>query len=291
MLEYDNSGLLMAAPLSASQTSENTEESSITNAIIEAATTAALGLMPGSAGAIIAFGYKEALKNKVASNSSEGTGKANIIVSKEQLIACGWNAVSITDEMLEDLNRVLKKYEINTPERISHFIAQCLYESGKGVYTFEQGSESYFSNKSYGSKYRGVGYVQMTWEYSYQAFATYLTLQDHPELKDYATYKSPDNNDAKTIAQQYDNVLKGAKALGINIDVYTDIVDNGYTYVSDNFAWESAGYFWDVKSLNTSIDNGATVDDISRKVNKWDTATFPLRKAFYDDIMQNDIFK
>ncbi len=213
------------------------------------------------------------------------------LVTKAQLIAAGWNESTINDAMVADLNRVLEKYKINTPKRIRHFIAQCLHESSKGLYTFEQGSESYFANKDYGSKYRGVGYIQMTWKYSYRAFATYLALQAHPELSNYTTFRSPNNNYANAINREYTKLLNGAKTLGLNISTYTNIVDKGYTYVSDNFAWESAGYDWTIKQLNSLVDSGASVDDVSRKINRWDTATFPLRKALYDKIIEKGIFK
>jgi antitoxin component YwqK of YwqJK toxin-antitoxin module len=50
---------------------------------------------------------------------------------------------------------------------------------------------------------------------------------------------------------------------------YTDIVDKGKTYVSSNFAWESAGYFWDVvKNLNPTANKGASaLLDVSKRIN------------------------
>lgn len=87
----------------------------------------------------------------------------------------------------------------------------------------------------------------MTWEYSYQAFATYLSLQKYPELSTCCTYKSPNNNGVESIAKEYEKLVLGAKGLGIDINEYTDIVDKGYTHISNSYAWECAGYDWDVK--------------------------------------------
>ena len=42
-------------------------------------------------------------------------------VTKENLTDLKW--YNVDNDMLDDLNRVLQKYEINTPERIRHFLA------------------------------------------------------------------------------------------------------------------------------------------------------------------------
>lgn len=38
----------------------------------------------------------------------------------------------ITQDDVDELNRKLWKYEINTPNRIAHFLAQCAVESQRG---------------------------------------------------------------------------------------------------------------------------------------------------------------
>ena len=83
--------------------------------------------------------------------------EVEILVSNEMLMACGWSEDIVTDKMITELNKVLMKYDINTPERIKHFLTQCSYESAFGRHTVEQGSDKYFEKKEYGSKYRGVG--------------------------------------------------------------------------------------------------------------------------------------
>lgn len=44
----------------------------------------------------------------------------------------------ITQEDVDELNRILWKYEINTPNRIAHFLAQCAVESQRGYGRVEQ---------------------------------------------------------------------------------------------------------------------------------------------------------
>ncbi len=44
----------------------------------------------------------------------------------------------ITQDDVDELNRKLWKYEINTPNRIAHFLAQCAVESQRGFGRVEQ---------------------------------------------------------------------------------------------------------------------------------------------------------
>ena len=94
-----------------------------------------------------------------------------------------------------------------------------------------------------------------------QAFATYLMLEEYPELKEIAKYRNPSCNSKDSIKQEYEKIKEYANENNIDITKYTDIVDKGYSYVSDNFSWESTGYYWKVSGLNEVVDNGCTVDD------------------------------
>ena len=45
-------------------------------------------------------------------------------------------------------------------------------------------------------------------------------------------------------------------------------MDEGSKYVTENYAWEAAGWFWSVnKEINQTIDNETTVLEVTRKVN------------------------
>ena len=82
--------------------------------------------------------------------------------------------LSINQRSLDELNRTLIQNNILTSMEISHFLAQCAYESNFGKWLTEIGSENYFSDRAYGYKYRGAGYIQLTWDYNYQAFSNYM---------------------------------------------------------------------------------------------------------------------
>lgn len=80
----------------------------------------------------------------------------------------------LSQESLDSLNKVLRENNILTSVEISHFLAQCAAETNFGQWLTELGSDSYFAANGYGKKYRGAGYIQLTWDYNYQAFADYM---------------------------------------------------------------------------------------------------------------------
>lgn len=159
-------------------------------------------------------------------------------VTADELKRFGWSEAAITDGMLLDLNQTLEVYNINTPHRKAHFMAQVFVESDFGQSAVEYGGKEYFTNmyegrkdlgnieEGDGEKFRGAGYLQVTGRANYQALANRL-------------------NDPK-------------------------IVELGYQYVATNYPWRAAGDWWDMNNMNTLVDNGYTVSQISGKVNTGD---------------------
>ena len=86
-----------------------------------------------------------------------------------ELALMGFKNLSI--ESVIDCAETLHMYGIDTPEEKAHFFSQCAAETNFGMWLTEIGSDSYFANKPYGKKYRGAGYIQLTWDYNYQSFA------------------------------------------------------------------------------------------------------------------------
>lgn len=213
------------------------------------------------------------------------------LITADMLRACGWHLEAMTDENIQDLNRVLEKYEINTPKRILFFISECAYETGYGQKTEENVTAQDLIGKNYEFMYRGVGYIQFTHKYAYQAFATYLTLEKYPELESYASYKNPADSDAQMIDTEYEKLLEGAEELGIDIREFTDIVDVGCDYVSNNFAWESGGYYWKNSGLNELVDNGGDIEAVSAVINGKDTSHLSDRIKVYQNIVESGVFQ
>lgn len=149
-------------------------------------------------------------------------------ITKEQLIAFGWRG--ITDAMLDDLNYTLERYDITTPTRIAHFISQCGHESGLGKYTKELASGSaYEGRKDLGNKYPGDG----------------------PRYKGAGYIQLTGRNNYQAFAN----------------GVGDQSVMQGVDYVAVKYPWSSAGFWWARAAMNALIDSGATVEQVSRRVN------------------------
>ncbi len=170
---------------------------------------------------------------------------------------------NIPDAVLEQIPQVMEKFQINTPLRLCHFLAQCAHESGNfkaitenlnyGPVALMSTFKKYFSdlskadayarkpekiaNRVYadrmgngpessgdGFKYRGRGYIQLTGKVNYQSF---------------------------------DKVVEE------NVTDNPDLVATKYPLLS-------AAWFWNSRTLNGLADKGATDADvtaITKKVN------------------------
>lgn len=119
---------------------------------------------------------------------------------------------------IKPINDTLEKFEINTPKRICHFLAQILHESGNLVYTEETASgKAYEGRKDLGNneigdgiKYKGRGLIQITGKHNYKQISNYFKV---------------------------------------------DFVDNPEFLETPTMAAMSAGWFWHVKKLNSLADS------------------------------------
>ncbi len=91
------------------------------------------------------------------------------IITQQKLTDIGFENITIQSAI--QFNDTLKTNNIAKKEHIAAFLAQCAYETNYGTWLTEIGSEVYFANTEYGYKYRGAGYIQITWDYNYRDFA------------------------------------------------------------------------------------------------------------------------
>lgn len=136
----------------------------------------------------------------------------------------------ISDALLADLNSCLNRYEINTSQRLRHFLSQIAHESGGLRWLQELATGDDYEGRDDlgntqpgdGRRFKGAGVIQLTGRSNYQAFS-------------------------KEIADPR--------------------VMEGVNYVAAKYPFTSAGFFWSRNSINDVIDRGGDVYAITRIVN------------------------
>ena len=145
-------------------------------------------------------------------------------ITDSQMKQMGWENYN-----LEDLNKCINKFEINTIYRIRHFISQASYKSALGSITQDTADckENKKKNKKFKDmigdlcKYKGAGYIPLIGKPNYQEFANFM-------------------HDGK--------IMEGAQ------------------YVSEKYPWISAGFWWNKKKMNELCDKNPSVEDVSKEV-------------------------
>ena len=121
------------------------------------------------------------------------------MITAQQLKAiCPTATMSNINRALKPLNDTLVRFNINTPLRIAHFIAQVAHESGAFQYLKEIASGAAYDTGRLaarlgntpeadgdGQKYKGRGYIQLTGTSNYRLFDEFTgrkhDLMNHPE--------------------------------------------------------------------------------------------------------------
>lgn len=172
------------------------------------------------------------------------------LVTVEKLVAIFAGVEPVADlrrrmaELIGPLCDTLAKYEVNTPLRIAHFIAQIGAETGALKYTSEQGNNAYFMkyenrpkmghvNPGDGRTFYGRGYIQLTGRKNYERYEQFV---------------------CEDVTSSKENANKIAMV--------------------PRFTFDSAGFYWRDNNLNALADNAArarsdeaTCEEIARAIN------------------------
>lgn len=143
-----------------------------------------------------------------------------------------WNCSPslIKDWEVEELNECLDRFGITTPQRIRHFLSQTAHESGGGKWMKELSDGWYLEGRSdLGNVHPGDGP-------KYKG-AGYLQLTGRSNYRDLADFTGDER------------------------------VMEGVEYVSTTYPFTSAGVWWYNNNMNFLIDNGGTVEEVTRRVN------------------------
>ncbi len=136
----------------------------------------------------------------------------------------------ITPVQFKNLNECLRKFNITTPATIRHFLAQIGHESGGLRWMVELASgEAYEGRRDLGNTQPGDG----------RRFKGVDALQ----LTGRANY------------QAFANFMKDPNIM------------QGWEYVSRNYSFLPSGFWWYKNNMNALVNNGATVRQVTRRVN------------------------
>jgi putative chitinase len=139
-------------------------------------------------------------------------------------------AKRITDYQFQELDKCLKRFEITTIPRVRHFLSQVAHESGGLQWMVELASGSaYEGRKDLGNIYPGDG-------------RKYKGV-DAIQLTGRANY------------QLFANFTNDPRVM------------EGWSYVSKTYLFLPSGFWWHRNNMNTLIDQRATVEMVSKRVN------------------------
>jgi putative chitinase len=169
----------------------------------------------------------------------------------------------VPDSVIAQIPGVMEKFQINTPLRLCHFLAQCGHESNN----FKAVNE----NLNYGAK----GLLGIFKKY-FPTEAKALEYERKPEKIANLVYGGRMGNGPEATGEGYkyrgrgyiqltgkDNYAAFDKVVAEDIVASPDLVATKYPLLS-------AAWYWNSRSLNASADKGdteAVVTEITKKVN------------------------
>jgi putative chitinase len=181
-----------------------------------------------------------------------GPGSAKLLIELQQLPGAGViskaqaEAVygrALAGQQWMDLNACLSRFQINTPARMRHFLSQTAHESGGLQWLKELASG---------------------WDYEGREDLGNLQPGDGPKYKGAGVIQLT----GRCNYQAFADFISDAKVM------------QGVDYVSTTYPFSSAGFWWFNNEMNGLCDRGATVEQITRRVNGG-TNGLSDRQAYY----------
>lgn len=172
-----------------------------------------------------------------------GPGSAKILIELKELPGGGGlfskaqaeeiYGRSIQVHQLKDLNDCLNRFQINTPARMRHFLSQTAHESGGLQYMEEIADGADYENSAElgntqpgdGPRYKGVGVIQLTGRFNYQAFSDFI---DDPKVMNGVDYVSTTYPFTSAGFWWHNNDMNELCDRGASVGEVTKRVNGGY---------------------------------------------------------------
>ena len=172
-------------------------------------------------------------------------------------------STKIPASVIDQIPDVMSKFKIDTPLRLSHFLAQCAHESGNFKFTVENLNYSKEGLMKIFSKYFPNEVLAKQYERKPNAIANRVYSNrmgnGNENSNDGATHKG----------RGYIQLTGRDNYKAFDSVVPEDILSNP-DLVATKYPLLSAAWFWNSRNLNALADNGATDKDviaITKKVN------------------------
>lgn len=136
----------------------------------------------------------------------------------------------VSDDHLKDLNGCLNRYEINTPARIRHFLSQIAHESG-GLRWLKELADG--------------------WDYEGRDDLGNVQPGDGPKYKGAGVIQLTGRANYEAFSRSINDPQ----------------VMQGCNYVAQHYPFTSAGFWWHNNNMNALCDRGASVEDVTLRVN------------------------
>jgi putative chitinase len=162
----------------------------------------------------------------------------------------------IPDEVLSQIPETIAKFQLNTPLRLAHFLAQCAHESGNWKFKTENLNYSAAALQSVFRKY-------------FPDEATAAQYARKPEMIANKVYASRMSNGDEASGDGWRFRGRGYIQLTgkHNYSLFDTIVEENILetpdLVAEKYPLLSAAWFWDSNKLNTLADKGATDADVT----------------------------
>ena len=198
-------------------------------------------------GALIGFCKRVHLNS--AASRRYGASFASALLGKPTELITGAQAAAIfgrmpTSEQMADLNRCLVTFDINTPARLKHFTSQISHESCCLRYCLELASgAAYEGRKDLGNIYPGDGV-------KFKGCGWIQVTGRHWH----------------TLFSQFIGDPK--------------VVELGSVYTSKVYPATISGFWWMKNSMNDYIDSGATLEQVTKRINGGFNGILERRKYY-----------